>query len=170
MVNVLLNTLVAFLMGGATLSFSFTASGASGEVLYSGEGTAVTSGECYRVDTPQMLVVCDGELKGIYQKGIDEIVLQPVNSMQPGAQWVPDNPFALLKDAEKYYKVTTWANGKKVTSAAQGVLPSKVELKAKNGETYTVELRNIRKLESADKGLFTLNPDDYPTAVVTDLR
>lgn len=177
MVNGIINTLVAFLMGGATLSFSFTATDAGGAAVYEGEGTTITCGEFYRMETPQLLIVSDGISKGIYQKEIDEIVLQPVaqdnaaDMLNAGAiQGVMDNPFALLKDAEKYYQVTTWKGGKKVSSLESGLLPDKIELKSKNGAAYTIRIMKITKEDSIDKTLFTLDPNNYPTAIVTDLR
>ena len=177
MVNGIINTLVAFLMSGATLSFSFTATDAGGAAVYEGEGTAVTFGESYRMETPQILVVSDGISKGIYQKEIDEIVMQPVAQdnatgvFNAGAfQGIMDNPFALLKDAEKYYQVTTWKGGKKVTSSDSGLLPDKIELRSKNGAAYTIGILKITKEDTVDKTWFTLDPNNYPTAIVTDLR
>ena len=67
MANGFINTLVAFLMAGATLSFSFKAAEPSGKVMYDGTGTVLAIGDSYRMETPQMLVVSDGTTKGIYQ-------------------------------------------------------------------------------------------------------
>lgn len=166
MVNGFINTLVAFLMGGATLSFSFTATDASGNVHLDTEGTAITLGENYRVETDEVVVSSDGTVKGIYQKRSDEMVIMPVTD---GGD-IMDNPFSLLKNAEKYYSVTAWKGDEKLTRQASGTLPDKVELRTKGGETYIIRINGIRKNDSADKTLFTLNPGDYPTAVVTDLR
>ena len=159
MVNGIINTLVAFLMSGATLSFSFTATDAGGAAV-SMDGNIITSGECYRMETDQVLVVSDGSVIGIYQKGTDEIILQPVET---GAD-IMANPFALLKDGNSLnYEIT--AQGKD----AKG-LPEKVVLKARNGAVYLIGIQKYSALSNLNASLFTLNPKDYPTAIVTDLR
>lgn len=168
-----MNTLVAFLIGGATLCFNFKAVDASGTLLYDGEGTIVTLGDSYRMETPQMLIVSDGATKGIYQKEIDEIVLQDVAAGGPAAnsiQGIMDNPFAILRQAGDFYTVTTWKGGKKSTSGAPGALPDKIELRSKSGAVYTIGILSAKKENSLDASSFVLDPDDYPTAVVTDLR
>lgn len=185
MANGFINTLVAFLMAGATLSFSFKAAEPSGKVIYDGTGTVLAIGDSYRMETPQMLVVSDGETKGIYQKEIDEIVLQKVASVgASGAlssdgnlsaanttlQGIMDNPFAILQHAGKFYTVTTYKGGKKATSGAPGALPDKIELRAASGAVYTIGILGAKKEDTVEASSFVLNPDDFPTAVVTDLR
>lgn len=185
MANGFINTLVAFLMAGATLSFSFKAVEPSGKVMYEGTGTVLAIGDSYRMETPQMLVVSDGETKGIYQKEIDEIVLQKVASAgASGAlssdgnlsaanttlQGIMDNPFAILQHAGKFYTVTTYKGGKKATSGAPGALPDKIELRAASGAVYTIGILGAKKEDTVEASSFVLNPDDFPTAVVTDLR
>ena len=185
MANGFINTLVAFLMAGATLSFSFKAVEPSGKVMYEGTGTVLAIGDSYRMETPQMLVVSDGETKGIYQKEIDEIVLQKVASAgASGAlssdgnlsaanttlQGLMDNPFAILQHAGKFYTVTTYKGGKKATSGAPGALPDKIELRAASGAVYTIGILGAKKEDTVEASSFVLNPDDFPTAVVTDLR
>ena len=185
MANGFINTLVAFLMAGATLSFSFKAVEPSGKVIYDGTGTVLAIGDSYRMETPQMLVVSDGTTKGIYQKEIDEIVLQKVASAgASGAlssdgnlsaanttlQGIMDNPFAILQHASKFYTVTTYKGGKKATSGAPGALPDKIELRAASGAVYTIGILGAKKEDTVEASSFVLNPDDFPTAVVTDLR
>ena len=174
MANGFINTLVAFLIAGATLSFSFKAVEPSGKGMYDGTGTVLAIGDSYRMETPQMLIVSDGETKGIYQKEIDEIVLQKV--VPTGAaenatlQGIMDNPFAILQHAGKFYTVTTYKGGKKATSGAPGALPDKIELRAASGAVYTIGILGAKKEDSVDSSAFVLNLDDFPTAVVTDLR
>lgn len=174
MANGFINTLVAFLIAGATLSFSFKAVEPSGKVMYDGTGTVLAIGDSYRMETPQMLIVSDGETKGVYQKEIDEIVLQKV--VPTGAaenatlQGIMDNPFAILQHAGKFYTVTTYKGGKKATSGAPGALPDKIELRAASGATYTIGILGAKKEDTVDASSFVLNLDDFPTAVVTDLR
>ena len=174
MANGFINTLVAFLIAGATLSFSFKAVEPSGKVMYDGTGTVLAIGDSYRMETPQMLIVSDGETKGIYQKEIDEIVLQKV--VPTGAaenatlQGIMDNPFAILQHAGKFYTVTTYKGGKKATSGAPGTLPDKIELRAASGAVYTIGILGAKKEDTVDASSFVLNLDDFPTAVVTDLR
>ena len=185
MANGFINTLVAFLIAGATLSFSFKAAEPSGKVMYDGTGTVLAIGDSYRMETPQMLVVSDGETKGIYQKEIDEIVLQKVASGGASAptgsdgnlsaanttlQGIMDNPFAILQHASKFYTVTTYKGGKKATSGAPDSLPDKIELRAASGAVYTIGILDAKKEDTVDASSFVLNPDDFPTAVVTDLR
>lgn len=165
------------------MCFNFKAVDASGTLLYDGEGTIVTLGDSYRMETPQMLIVSDGSTKGIYQKEIDEIVLQGVEagsaasgvgaSGGPAAnsiQGIMDNPFEVLRHAGDFYTVTTWKGGKKSTSGAPGALPDKIELRSKAGAVYTIGILSAKKENSLDASSFVLDPDDYPTAVVTDLR
>jgi hypothetical protein len=185
MANGFINTLVAFLIAGATLSFSFKAVEPSGKVMYEGSGTVLAIGDSYRMETPQMLVVSDGETKGIYQKEIDEIVLQKVASggalgasgsdgnlsaANTTLQGIMDNPFAILQHAGKFYTVTTYKGGKKATSGAPGALPDKIELRAASGAVYTIGILDAKKEDTVDASSFVLNSDDFPTAVVTDLR
>lgn len=185
MANGFINTLVAFLIAGATLSFSFKAVEPSGKVMYDGTGTVLAIGDSYRMETPQMLIVSDGETKGIYQKEIDEIVLQKVASggasgalssdgnlsaANTTLQGIMDNPFAILQHAGKFYTVTTYKGGKKATSGAPGALPDKIELRAASGAVYTIGILGAKKEDTVDASSFVLNPDDFPTAVVTDLR
>ena len=188
MANGFINTLVAFLMAGATLSFSFKAADPSGKVMYDGIGTVLAIGDSYRMETPQMLVVSDGETKGIYQKEIDEIVLQKVASAGASGALAPtgsdgnlsaanttlqgimDNPFAILQHAGKFYTVTTYKGGKKATSGAPGALPDKIELRAASGAVYTIGILGAKKEDTVEASSFVLNLDDFPTAVVTDLR
>lgn len=173
MTNGFINTLVAFLIGGATLCFNFKAVDTSGTLLYDGEGTIVTLGDSYRMETPQMLIVSDGSTKGIYQKEIDEIVLQGVAAGGPATnsiQGIMDNPFEVLRHAGDFYTVTTWKGGKKSTSGAPGALPDKIELRSKAGAVYTIGILDAKKEDTVDASSFVLNLDDFPTAVVTDLR
>lgn len=169
MVNNVINTLVAFLLGGATLSFSFTATDAAGNVQLDTEGTAVTLGENYRVETPQVLIVSDGAVKGIFQKDVDEIIIMPVESAASGnAQdatigGITDNPFALLKNPDGLYEVSTSGTD------AQGI-PKKITMKAKSGAVYNISIREYSKLSNPLTSIFKLNPADYPSAIVTDLR
>ncbi len=160
MVNVLINTLVAFLIGGATLSFNFRAADASGAEVYSGEGTVVTLEDKYRMETSDVVVASDGNVMGIYQKGADEIVLQPVAA---GSGDVMANPFAVLQNGGGAYEIST--KGKD----AKG-LPKEIFLKAKNGALYTIQILEYSANPLPDSKLFTLSPEEYPTAYVTDLR
>lgn len=168
MVNTVINALVAFLMGGATLSFNFSAVDAAGNSQYEGSGTVTTLGENYRMETDEMLVVSNGSVKGIYQKGIDEIVLLPVapasavGTAAPGAD-IMDNPFALLRNPGGMYDISTMGMD------AEGI-PMQIVMKAKTGAVYTISIQKYSKLPAPDASLFTLNPDDYPSAIVTDLR
>lgn len=153
-------------MGGATLSFSFTAADPQGNLQYEGDGTAVTFGENYRMETDEMLVVSNGVEKGIYQKGIDEIVLLSVSgdsgTAVPGGD-IMDNPFALLKNPGGMYDIST------AGADARGI-PSKITMKAKTGAVYTITIKEYSQLPAPDASLFHLNPSDYPSALVTDLR
>ncbi len=170
MVNGFLNTIVALLMAGATLSFNFKAVEASGNVQYDGTCTVTAKGDSYRLETKEAIIVSNGTVKGIYQKSIDEIVLQSVGEASASMAGLMDNPLAFLKDADKYYEVTTWKDGKKVSSGAEGSLPDKIELKAKSGAHYTIGILSSKKNDMPDGNLFVLNLEDYPYAVVTDLR
>lgn len=168
MVNTVINALVAFLIGGATLSFSISATDAAGNLQYEGSGTVTTFGENYRMETDEILVVSNGAGKGIYQKGIDEIVFLPIGpssaagNAAPGAD-IMENPFALLKNPGGMYDISTMGMD------AEGI-PMKIVLKAKTGAAYTISIQKYSKLSAPDSSLFTLNPDDYPSAIVTDLR
>lgn len=161
MVNGLINTLVAFLMGGATISFNFTAADAAGKVVAdSMSGTIITCGDSYRMETAQVIVVSDGVVVGIYQKDADEIILQ---NAQSGAD-IMANPFAMLKDGNSVnYDIT--AQGKDAVG-----LPEKVTLKAKNGAVYTIDIINCSALPNPGAATFVLDSNNYPTAIVTDLR
>ncbi len=166
MVNTVINALVAFLVGGATLSFNFSAVDAAGNSQYEGSGTVVTLGDNYRMETDEMLVVSNGAVKGIYQKGVDEIVLLPVapsSGVPSSGADVMDNPFALLRNPGGMYDISTMGMN------AEGI-PMQIVMKAKTGAVYTISIQKYSKLTAPDPSLFTLNPDDYPSAVVTDLR
>lgn len=161
MVNGFISTLVAFLVGGATLSFNFAAADSSGKVLYSANGTLVSLESSYRMETDDILVVSDGKTKGIYQKQIDEIVLQPVD--KSGQANIMDNPFALLQNSGGAYDVIP-------SEADSNGIPRKIALKAKSGEVYTIMVKGYSKTAAPEHSLFSIDPELYPSAVVTDLR
>lgn len=164
MVNVLINSLVALLVGGATLSFSFNAESAAsaanagtGGAQYETQGTIVTLDDKYRMETQDALVLSDGEVMCIYQKAIDEALLQ--NASEGGII----NPFAVLVGADSNYTVTA------SEADAQGI-PRKIVLKAKSGAKYTIRVKDYKKLLQIDPQQFVFRAEDFPTAVVTDLR
>lgn len=169
MANVLINALVALLIGGATLNFSFEAeaAGGSGAPAASGnsasqyvtQGTIVTSGEKYRMETQDATVLSDGAVMCIYQKAIDEVILQEAAAGAAGIA----NPFAILIGSDSNYDVAA------SEADAQGI-PRKIVLKAKSGAKYTIRIKNYNKLPQADLQQFVFRAEDFPTAVVTDLR
>lgn len=166
MVNGFINTLVAFLIGGATLSFSFQAETAAsaGNAAPSGEqymtqGTIVTVGDKYRMENSDALVLSDGEVMCVYQKAIDEAVLQEASA---GASGIA-NPFAVLMGSDSNYEVAA------SEADAQGI-PRKVVLKAKSGAKYTIRIKDYKKLLQVDTQQFVFRAEDFPTAVVTDMR
>ncbi len=161
MVNGLISTLVAFLMGGATLSFNFNAVDAQGTVVYDGKGTTTTVGNSWRMEIGEALIVSDGSVKGIYLKGIDEIVLMPVAPDDVGD--IMDNPFALLQNPGSGYAVSA-------SDADSKGIPRKIVLKSPAGQVYTIQVLEYSALPAPDPSLFVLDPDKYPNAVVTDLR
>lgn len=169
MANVLINALVALLLGGATLNFSFETESASGAGApaasgnsvsqYVTQGTIVTAGEKYRMETQDALVLSDGAVMCIYQKAIDEIILQ---NAAAGAAGIT-NPFALLAGSDSNYDVSA------SEADTQGI-PCKIVLKAKSGAKYTIRIKSYNKLPQADPQQFVYRSEDFPTAVVTDLR
>ena len=169
MANILVNALVALLLGGATLNFSFEAEAAGGAGApaaygnsvsqYVTQGTIVTSGEKYRMETQDATVLSDGAVMCIYQKAIDEVILQEAAAGAAGIA----NPFAILIGSDSNYDVA-------VSEAdAQGI-PRKIVLKTKSGAKYTIRIKNYNKLPQADLQQFVYRAEDFPTAVVTDLR
>ena len=169
MVNVLINALVALLAGGATLSFSFDAEMVGGAGTssvkvdpvsqYETQGTIVTAGEKYRMETQDALVLSDGEVMCIYQKAIDEAVLQEASEGAAGIA----NPFAVLMGSDSNYEVAA------SEADAQGI-PRKIVLKAKSGAKYTIRIKDYKKLPQIDPQQFVFRAEDFPTAVVTDMR
>ena len=169
MANVLINALVALLIGGATLNFSFEAeaAGGSGAPAASGnsasqyvtQGTIVTSGEKYRMETQDATVLSDGAVMCIYQKAIDEVILQEAAAGAAGIA----NPFAILIGSDSNYDVAA-------SEADAQWIPRKIVLKAKSGAKYTIRIKNYNKLPQADLQQFVFRAEDFPTAVVTDLR
>lgn len=169
MANVLINALVALLIGGATLTFSFEAetasatgaSAASGNSAsqYMTQGTIVTSGEKYRMETQDATVLSDGAVMCIYQKAIDEVILQDAAAGAAGIA----NPFAVLIGSDSNYEVSA------SEADAQGI-PRKIVLKAKSGAKYTIRIKDYKKLPQVDPQQFVFRAEDFPTTVVTDLR
>ena len=169
MANVLINALVALLVGGATLSFSFEAetSGGSGIYAASGnsaseyvtQGTIVTAGEKYRMENSDAVVLSDGKVMCIYQRAIDEVILQEAAAGAAGIA----NPFAVLIGSDSNYDVAA------SDADAQGI-PRKIVLKAKSGAKYTIRIKDYKKLPQVDMQQFVFRAEDFPTAVVTDLR
>ena len=169
MANVLINALVALLIGGATLNFSFeaeTAGGAGAPAAYGNsasqyvtQGTIVTSGEKYRMETQDATVLSDGAVMCIYQKAIDEVILQEAAAGAAGIA----NPFAVLIGSDSNYDVAA------SDADAQGI-PRKIVLKAKSGAKYTIRIKDYKKLPQVDMQQFVYRAEDFPTAVVTDLR
>ena len=169
MVNVLINALVALLVGGATLSFSFEAetAGGAGSSAASGnsasqyvtQGTIVTDGEKYRMENSDAVVLSDGKVMCIYQRAIDEVILQEAAAGAAGIA----NPFAVLIGSDSNYDVAA------SDADAQGI-PRKIVLKAKSGAKYTIRIKDYKKLPQVDMQQFVFRAEDFPTAVVTDLR
>jgi outer membrane lipoprotein-sorting protein len=169
MANVLINALVALLVGGATLSFSFeaeTAGGAGSSVAsgnsasqYVTQGTIVTDGEKYRMENSDAVVLSDGKVMCIYQRAIDEVILQEAAAGAAGIA----NPFAVLIGSDSNYDVAA------SDADAQGI-PRKIVLKAKSGAKYTIRIKDYKKLPQVDMQQFVFRAEDFPTAVVTDLR
>ena len=169
MANILVNALVALLLGGATLNFSFEAEAAGGAGApaaygnsvsqYVTQGTIVTSGEKYRMETQDATVLSDGAVMCIYQKAIDEVILQEAAA---GASGIA-NPFAILIGSDSNYDVAA------SEADAQGI-PRKIVLKAKSGAKYTIRIKSYGKLPQIDMKQFVYRAEDFPTAVVTDLR
>lgn len=164
MANVLINALVALLIGGATLNFSFEAesavsagnAGTSG-AQYVTQGTIVTLEDKYRMETPDAIVLSDGDVMCIYQKAIDEALLQ--NASDGGII----NPFAVLVGADSNYDVSA------SEADAQGI-PRKIVLKSKSGAKYTIRIKDYKKLTQVGSQQFIFRTEDFPAAVVTDLR
>ena len=169
MVNVLINALVALLVSGATLSFSFEAetAGGAGSSAASGnsasqyvtQGTIVTDGEKYRMENSDAVVLSDGKVMCIYQRAIDEVILQEAAAGAAGIA----NPFAVLIGSDSNYDVAA------SDADAQGI-PRKIVLKAKSGAKYTIRIKDYKKLPQVDMQQFVFRAEDFPTAVVTDLR
>lgn len=166
MVNVLINALVALLAGGATLSFSFDAESAAAAgnaaasgVQYETQGTIVTLGDKYRMESTDALVLSDGNVMCIFQKAIDEVILQEASAGAAGIA----NPFALLMGSDSNYDVSA------SEADAQGI-PRKIVLKAKTGAKYTIRIKDYKKLPQIDPQQFVFRAEDFPTAVVTDMR
>lgn len=169
MANVLINALVALLVGGATLSFSFEAetAGGAGSSATSGnsasqyvtQGTIVTAGEKYRMENSDAVVLSDGKVMCIYQRAIDEVILQEAAVGTAGIA----NPFAVLIGSDSNYDVAA------SDADAQGI-PRKIVLKAKSGAKYTIRIKDYKKLPQVDMQQFVFRAEDFPTAVVTDLR
>ena len=169
MANILINALVALLLGGATLNFSFEAEAAGGAGApaasgnsvsqYVTQGTIVTAGGKYRMETQDALVLSDGVVMCIYQKAIDEVILQEAAAGAAGIA----NPFAILIGSDSNYDVAA------SEADAQGI-PRKIVLKAKSGAKYTIKIKSYNKLPQVDMQQFVFRAEDFPTAVVTDLR
>lgn len=169
MANVLINALVALLVGGATLSFSFEAetAGGAGSSAASGnsasqyvtQGTIVTDGEKYRMENSDAVVLSDGKVMCIYQRAIDEVILQEAAAGAAGIA----NPFAVLIGSDSNYDVAA------SDADAQGI-PRKIVIKAKSGAKYTIRIKDYKKLPQVDMQQFVFRAEDFPTAVVTDLR
>lgn len=159
MVNGILNTLVALLIGGATLNFNFAATDAAGKDVYNGNGTVISYEEKYVMETDEVIVVSDGDTKWIFQKGIDELIIQGV---EEGAS-VMDNPFAVLLSKDSNYSVQG-------LSPDENSIPRKIILTAKTGAVYTIGIEGYSKLSSPDDSLFTFDISKYSDIVVTDMR
>ena len=111
------------------------------------------------METQDALVLSDGAVMCIYQKAIDEIILQ---NAAAGAAGIA-NPFAVLIGSDSNYETSA------SEADAQGI-PRKIVLKAKSGAKYTIRLKSYNKLPQADQQQFVFCSEDFPTAVVTDLR
>ena len=175
MVNVFINTLVALLIGGATLSFSFEAETAGGAgapvatgnsgnsgtsaVQYETKGTIVTLENKYCMENTDVIVLSDGQVLCIYQKANDEVILQEAAAGAAGIA----NPFALLAGSDTNYDIAA------SDADAQGI-PRKIVLKAKSGTKYIIRIKDYKKLPQVDEQQFIFRAEDFPTAVVTDLR
>jgi outer membrane lipoprotein-sorting protein len=105
------------------------------------------------------VVLSDGKVMCIYQSAIDEVILQEAAAGAAGIA----NPFAVLIGSDSNYDVAA------SDADAQGI-PRKIVLKAKSGAKYTILIKDYKKLPQVDMQQFVFRAEDFPTAVVTDLR
>lgn len=159
MVSGFINTLVALLVAGATLSFNFSAADTKGVEQYSTDGNITTFENRYVMQTPSADVICNAATLWIVQKEINEIIIQNASD---GAS-VMNNPFAILQNADKNYKV-------EASLPDKNNIPHKITLTAKSGAVYTITIKSYAKIPLPDVAQFDFDEKNYRDAVITDMR
>ncbi len=165
---------------GYGVTFSFIAADKSGEQVYNEQGKIWVNGSCYRMEIEdQLLVVCDGKVQWMYRPQTEDIIITWSQVASELDKQVESEAGA-LSDSESV--------GETVQSilsvfAGESGANSRVELKKdvagvvrelviylEDKSYYKIELLSITIKPSFPDGFFTLDPADYPNAVVTDMR
>ena len=90
------------------------------------------------------------------------MVLQPAsNTNDASYAGMMSNPFAMLTSGA--YEVTP-------SGVDSKGIPASILLKSKSGAVYTIKILKYASFSLPDAALFTLDPNNYPTAIITDLR
>jgi len=173
-----------------TIGFNFEATDRSGNLIYNDAGTVTMSGNRFRMEVAEDLVmVSDGTTLWIYKPQSEDIIIM-------------DAAMAGLQAASSAVSSVSSASSSSSVSAADksleqalhnlaalfgyaggdaskidikrdpGGLMSQINFISKDNSAYTVKVKSVEPLagNSPDSSYFTLQPRDYPNAIVTDMR
>lgn len=180
--------------GTMEFGFVFRAENSKGELINETDGTFVAEGECFKMNTPDLEMYCDGASKWLYDMLNDEITIFPHD---PNTVEIAENPFAVLNriTPEAYtfrsgvkvmqdkgvtsYRVVMAPKDKSLSYSELAMtvngtawLPSEMEYQSVTGDRYIVKINRSGKVPVKGKDYFTpseellSNPDIY----ITDLR
>lgn len=181
----------AQMRAGAEIGFGFSARDAGARTVYAAEGTLHVWGDKFRMEIPEdLLVVCNGSVKWIYRPEAGELMIA---EHHPQEADLLENPFSILENAGRQYRLSAGAAGVSGGKATETVVltpresgngyarieivlekdtavPVRIAFFSKDGAQYAAEVRSFRPLQSRGAEQFELDPSAFPDAVVTDLR
>ncbi len=174
-------------MQAAKFSFTFTAQNSKKERLADLGGEFIGQGQMFVLSTDVSRVYCDGQSKWILDIPNDEMTIFPHDASSTD---IAENPFAVLLNADlATYNIRLQAKASHtviltpkdkdatytqvtITLNSGTYLPSALEYKTVNGDTYAVTIHSTESIPASDPSFFT-PPSDLladPDIYITDMR
>lgn len=177
----ILSALQSKMSSAPSLKADFTISSGSSPVA----GTALLSGNRFKLDTPHLVVWYNGQTQWTMLKSSSE-----VNITEPTAdELAVSNPFAVISNYDKHYSTRRLPDEDgnyrlelKPINASTGIdaiiltinkstdMPTAVRIILSDNRQVVLTVNSIAKGASKSKADFNYNPQLYPAAEIIDLR
>lgn len=156
------------------IGFNFEATDRSGNLIYNDAGTVTMSGNRFRMEVAEDLVmVSDGTTLWIYKPQSEDIIVMDAAVVGLQNASVADSSLeqALLNLATLFGYSEGSSSRMDIKRSASGDL-SQIHFVSTDNSSYTVKVKSVEPLANVglDASYFTLQVRDYPNAIVTDMR